>query len=444
MESLGELNMSLKIKPSKKINIDVDENDSSLEFIDSNNIIGTSLGKPLGKPLTCKLSKYKRPNLKPQMPKMPGEGLKRGISYYADYGGCGWWRMIQPEILLNANQQAIINGVTTMILHESFYGGMSAVKLQRQATPHQLKFMTFLKNISKTFKLKLIYEIDDIIFVDDIPKFNRCRMAFENPEILNSSMQIMQLADEISVTCEYMKEYYKEKTGNKNITVIPNYPSRMWFDNYYDEKRLLDNFEKNKKRPRILYAGSGTHVDVLNKTNQHDDFTHVNKHIITSRKDFKWVFVGCYPMCMKQYIDNGEMEFIPWYPLLKLPLAYIETTPQCVFAPLLDCTFNKAKSNIKFLEASCIGVPGVFQDLVTYKDASLRFKTGDDLIDNLKTLCKDVSFYSEQSKLCRQYAETMFLDDHIDEHYELFFTNYGDERKFLTKFNPEQVMSKKV
>ena len=42
----------------------------------------------------------------------------------------------------------------------------------------------------------------------------------------------MGLCDEITVTCKFMKDYYTEKTGNKNITVIPNYPPKWWIGNY--------------------------------------------------------------------------------------------------------------------------------------------------------------------------------------------------------------------
>jgi glycosyltransferase involved in cell wall biosynthesis len=398
--------------------------------------VGMPLGQVLGTPTQRYGVAHNIQGSTPAMPAMPGQGLKRAINYYADYGGCGWWRMIQPEIMLNAFQKGIINGVTTMIIDPRFYLGISAVRLQRQATPQQLQFVQFLKQGSEQVGFKVIYEIDDIIFVDDIPKFNRCRMAFEDPQILQSSLQMMQMCDEISVTCQYMKEYYESKTGNKRITVIPNYPSRMWFDGHYNESVLSKNYDKNKKRPRILYAGSGTHIDVMNRTNQHDDFTHVVQQIIKTRKEFKWVFVGGFPLPCKPFIDVGEMEFIQWYPLLELPKAYTETNAQCCIAPLVDCTFNKAKSNIKFLESACCGLPGAFQDLITYKDAPHKFKTGDEMIDNIKLILKDQDFYMKQCRNARKYAETMWLDDHLDEFKELYYTKWDEERKALSRLNP--------
>ena len=67
-----------------------------------------------------------------------------------------------------------------------------------------------------------------------------------------------------------MKEYYSEKTGNKNITVIPNFIPRFWMDRYYDLNKIKDNYQKHKRKPRIVYCGSGAHFDIENKIGQKD------------------------------------------------------------------------------------------------------------------------------------------------------------------------------
>jgi len=403
----------------------------------------TQLGKPIARPIglpqapTLVMPAMQRRETPPL--EIPGSGLLRAVNYYADYAGCGWWRMIAPEMLLNINNKAVINGLTTMVLDQRFYGGIKAVRLQRQATPIQLEFVKFLKAQGTQHGFKTIYEIDDIIFKDDIPDFNRCKVAFEDESILRSCIEMMQLCDEVSVTCQFMKDYYIEKTGNKNITVIPNYPAKMWMDRYYNPDQIEKNYDKFKKQPRIAYIGSGTHIDIMNKTNQKDDFHHIVDTIIRTRKDYKWVFVGSFPLPVKPFIDRGEMEFIQWFPLLNLADAYTKTNVNAVYAPLIDCAFNRAKSNIKYLEAATCGIPGVFQDMVTYKDAPLRFTTGQDLIDQLDFLLKDKATYMKYSAKARAYADTMWLDDHLDEFQELYFTKIGlPERRALLRLNPEQ------
>ena len=399
--------------------------------------IGSVMGKPMGLPGPIYGAMPVVAQREPPPLEMPGQGLDRAVNYYADYAGCGWWRMIAPEILLNINNKAIITGLTTMVLDPRFYAGIKAVRLQRQATPVQLQFLKFLKQGSDQHKFKIIYEIDDIIVKDDIPDYNRCKVAFDNDEIMNSCLEMMRMSDEISVTCQYMKDYYIHKTGNKNITVIPNYPAKMWMDGHYDQKKIQKDFQSSKKKPRIAYIGSGTHIDVMNKTNQKDDFAHVVDDIISSRKDIQWVFIGCFPLACKPFIDRGEMEFVQWFPLLELWKAYTTTNINAVVAPLQNNVFNNAKSNIKYLEAACCGIPGIFQDMVTYKDAPMRFTKGHELIDQIKALTKDEATYMKYSKKARAYADTMWLDDHLDEFAELYYTRIGDaKRTKLLKLNP--------
>lgn len=369
--------------------------------------------------------------------------VPRAINYYADQGGCGYWRMGWSEYLLNIKQKASIAGLTAMVLSEAFYHNIKAVRLQRQATPHQKAFVTALKELSSKYKFKVLYEVDDIVFKDDIPDFNRCKDAFNNPEVVKTILEIMNIVDEFTVTCQYMKDYYIEKTGKTKINVLPNYAPRFWIDRFYNPKRLEQNFDKNKKRPRILYAGSGVHADVVNKTNQKDDFEHIVQQIIKARKDFKFVWKGCFPLSCKPFVDNGEMEFLPWNDLQDYPQGLYDAAGNVTFASLQDNIFNRSKSNIKMIEAGALGMPGIFQDMCTYAEADLKFKNGNDLIDQLKFVTKDIDTYMEYSAKGRKYADTMWLEDHLDEVMAVYFTEWGSKERNimspqLIKNNPEQ------
>jgi len=248
--------------------------------------------------------------------------------------------MIWPEFLLNGYQKACISGLTCMVLDPRFYRDIKAIRVQRQATPAQRDFIKELRKLSHELKFRMIYEVDDIVFKDDIPDYNRCKEPFCDKAITESIVDIMKNMDEITVTCNFMKEYYKDKIGTDRVTVIPNYAPKFWLDRFYDIDKIKNNFEKNKKRPRILYAGSGTHIDVMNKTNGKDDFGHVLESIIKARKKFKFVFKGCYPIALKPFIDSGEMEFIQWSQLFDLPRGLYEANCNAVYAPLADNTFN--------------------------------------------------------------------------------------------------------
>jgi hypothetical protein len=360
---------------------------------------------------------------------MPEANLPRALNYYADYGGCGFWRMIWPEYNLNIHQKAIISGLTCMVLDLRFYQGLKAIRMQRQATPVQNAFVKELIKAKSQMGYRLLYEIDDIVFKDDIPDYNRCKDAFTDKEIVASILDIMSSMDEITVTCQYMKDYYINKTNNKKTTVIPNYPPKFWLDGFYNKDRIIKLYEQHKKRPRILYAGSGTHVDVLNRTNSNDDFAHIIEAIIKARKKFKFVWKGCFPLALKPFVDNGDMEYIDWSPLPQYPKGLYDTGCNVTFASLQNNIFNKSKSNIKMLEAGALGLPGAFQDLCTYEGADVKFKSGSDLIDQLEYITSDFDRYMRLSDKGRKYVETMWMEDHLDEYEALYFTEWGSKER---------------
>ena len=393
---------------------------------------GAPLGIPFGAPTQTYLHKSEPANS--PAPEVPGAGLKRAMNYLADYGGCGYYRCMAPNLLLNLYQKSVIMESTCMVLDPRFYQSVETVKLQRQATPQQLQFVKVLKQISQQKPLKLMYEVDDVVFAEDIPMYNRNRDAFTSPEIQNSIKEILSMMDEITVTCDYFKDLIIEKSGNKNVSVVPNYLMKWWFDRYYNLADLVKKYDKNKKKPVVAIFASGTHVDVANRVNQQDDFASVVQHIIKTRTDFQWNFYGSYPLALKPFIDKGDIKFFPWVQLPDFAETMANSGAQITFAALQDNNFNRCKSNIKLIEAGAIGLPCVCPDMVTYKDAFLKYKTGDEFIDCLKSALKNQTTYAEQCKKARVYAEKFWLDDekNLMKHHEAYFTPFGSkDRKFL-------------
>ena len=376
---------------------------------------------------------------KPPPPPQPKElNLPRFLNYYADYSGCGHWRMIWPEQVLNAHTKAVVHGTTVMNLDPRYYVMAKSVRIQRQATKQQLEFVKHLKEISKQNGMRLIYEIDDICFKEDIPDYNKYKPAFENPEIRESSQAIMSLCDEITVTCKFMKDYYTEKTGNKNITVIPNFMPKFWMGNYFDLKKNMDNLDKYKKKPRILYAGSGAHFDVDNRVKQKDDFHHVVEIIRKTVNKYQWVFLGAFPLPLMDLIKGGKIEFHHWKRLYDYPESISNLNVNMMVAPLQDNVFNKSKSDLKYIEACAYGLPIACQDIVTYENAPIKFKTGEEMIDQIDLTLGDANKYKSICKKGRQYADTRWLesDNNIDCYLEMYGTPFGDpSRKNLSRYN---------
>lgn len=361
----------------------------------------------------------------------PEANLSRAIQYYADYSGCGFWRMIWPEHLLNAYNHMTVHGSTVMCLDPRYYVHAKVVRIQRQATPHQLEFVKFLNEVKKQVGFRLIYEIDDIVFSEDIPEYNKFKPAFTDPSIRKNIIDIMNLCDEITVTCQFMKEYYESKTGHKCVTVVPNYPPKFWIGNHYDSKMISDNFDQYQKKPRVLYAGSGAHFDVENRVGQNDDFAHVIKSIADTVDKFQWVFLGAFPLPLRSLVESGKIEFHPWANLYNYGEKIKNMRVNMMVAPLQDSNFNKSKSDLKLIEANAFGIPIACQNLCTYEDAPFKFNTGEEMIEVIKDVLSKKGRYMNLSAKARAAANTRWLEnpENLQCYTELFMNPHGDKNR---------------
>lgn len=365
--------------------------------------------------------------------------LPRIVQFGADLSGCGLYRLGWVSHLLNYQGKAMVTDTNVMVLDPRWYVNCKAVRLQRQATTPQKEFIKFLKEVQKQFNFKIIYEVDDVVFREDIPDYNKFKTAFTSDEIRNNVVEIINMCDEVSVTCDFMKELYQSRTGKKEITVIPNFPAKFWIGNYFNPDRINQLYDKNKKKPRVLYAGSGAHFDVENRVGQKDDFEHVVKAIIDSRHKFQWVFIGAFPPPLRPYIERGEIEFHPWQRLYDYPQKIHDLGVQMMVAPLQDNAFNKSKSDLKYIEACAFGLPVACQDLCTYKDAEIKFKTGEEMIHCLDEELRRAGHYKNSSHKRRKVAENRFLEHeyNLNCYTELFFMPYGDPKRVnLKRYNP--------
>lgn len=373
-------------------------------------------------------------------PTPPEIGLPRYVNYLADYSGCGHWRILWPEQVINAEGYGCSQSLTAMIFDPRWYQDVRAVKVQRQASSAQKQFIQFLKEIQKESRFKLIYEVDDVVFKEEIPNYNKFKFAFDNDEIRTNCVDIINMCDEVVVTCDYMRKLYQEKTGKKEITVIPNFISYSWMGHFYNKDKIRANYEKNKKRPRVLYTGSGAHYDVDFKNNGVDDFSHVLQTVVKTIKKYQWVFVGSYPPQLHRFVVSGDIEFYPWQTLAKYPEFISNLNVQVTIAPLQDNNFNRSKSDIKYIESCVLGLPCIVQDLVTYENALdyLKFKTGEELEDRIEQILKNRVKYCNNVPVYREIGAQRFLErpENIGCHLELLNTPYNSpDRKYLKKYN---------
>jgi hypothetical protein len=377
---------------------------------------------------------FKQPEQKQPRPQDQAK-MPRFLNYVADYGGCGFWRCIWPEYLLNVDGRCMVHTSTVMYQDPNYYRGVSAVKFQRQAAPHQKKFIEFIKKLSQEFGFRIIYEIDDIPFREDIPDYNKHKHAFTSDEIRENIQSIMETCGNMSVTCDFMRDYFASKLDPAvKIDVIPNFIPKFWIGNYYNRAKIEEDYDRQKNRPRICWAGSGAHIDVDNRVKGKDDFYHINDVVRKTVNDFKWVFFGGISKELSDLARSGKVEFIPWASLYNYPERLYTANINMFIAPLTDNNFNKSKSDLKYLEASALGLPIACQDLCTYKDAPIKFKTGDEMIDRIKETLSSERNFIKASVNGRNVAEKRFLETETNlyQYYDNYMYDQGDpKRKYL-------------
>lgn len=380
--------------------------------------------------------------VQPVVNQQPKElSLPRYVNYLADYSGCGFWRILWPELLINSEGYGCSQSQTAMIFDPRWYRGVKCVKVQRQASNDQKEFVKFLKSIQKDCGFKLVYEVDDVVFREDIPDYNKFKFAFDNEEIRNNCIEIINMCDEVTVTCDYMRKLYQTRTGKKEITVVPNFVPYHWMGHQYNRQQIWNNYDKNRRKPRVLYTGSGAHYDVDNKNGGVDDFSHVIDVVRRTIDKYQWVFVGSFPPPLLPLVQSGKIEFHQWQSLNKYAEFIAKLGAQIMIAPLQDNSFNNAKSDIKFIEACVLGLPCLVQNMETYKEAptELKFKTGEELEQKLELILKNKAAYYRNTEIFRQFGEKRFLehDENIGCHLEVLNTPYGSpDRKYLKRYNP--------
>lgn len=368
---------------------------------------------------------------------------KRYINFNAGSGdGCMLYRRGFMSNHIRYSGLGDVADLTKMIFEKGFYDNIVSISLQRQAAPHQKQFMEFLKSIQPEFGFKLIYESDDVVFREEIPDYNASKYGFDTEEVRQNCIDMIRMVDEVTVTNKFLRDMYREKTGQAKITVVPNFMPYWWSGHQYNYQKIVREFDNNKKKPRIVYAGSGAHFDVKNATGQQDDFTHVIKFIIDNRHKYQFVFIGAYPPPLRPFVEAKEIEVHPWKTLIEYPNFLASIQAQLFIAPLQENNFNRAKSDIKFMEAAQLGIPCLCQDLVTYESCpeSLRFKTADELADKVERMLnwKNRSKYYEILPELRKIGETRFLEhpQNFGCFLEAFNTEYGSkERIFLKRWN---------
>ena len=316
------------------------------------------------------------------------------IGYIADNQGCGTIRVMYPFLLLPHESNKDVKFSTQFqsqyVSNPEYYKGYTFAQFQRSATSEHLNLFIHFKNeVQKKYKIPLIYEIDDMLI--NIPDFNYASLYYnQNEEYVK---RMIGMSNGVVVSTEKLKEVYSEY--NKKIEVIPNHlPKFVWGDTF-----PVHDYKDEKEKIKILWAGSMNHFPLpvmKEKGVAGGDFGDKLMEFIKKTTDkYEWIFVGANPPELNSQIKSGKIKFIKWANIFQYPYTIKEIQPDICIAPLFKDEFNECKSNIKCLEYSALGAPGVYTNIRPYEGMTLISDIDEEMISHIEKLAGDINFRAE-------------------------------------------------
>lgn len=255
---------------------------------------------------------------------------------------------------------------------------------------------------------KLLYEIDD-----NLLDLNEVRTGpGANPVPIEALMTVRFLAresDGILVSTQALKA--RMAGLNSNIVVVPN---------ALDERLFPDpglpppaRSRRRRRRTVIGYMGTLTHdADVMMVLQA------LRRVLRAHRGQVEMQFIGA-------VADRGTAQLFAGLPVRFLEVGANDDYPDFVrwmreharwdlaIAPLEDSAFARCKSDIKFLDYSALGIPGVYSRVPSYASSVQDGQTGllvnnnvDEWTDALRSLIADESLRRHLAERARQYVFT--------------------------------------
>lgn len=360
-----------------------------------------------------------------QIKPVKGKRIRIGVlAYIADLAGCGTIRVILPSILMNQFntphyqfQQFFLNHFVKDLV---IYNGCSHVIFQRSATDKHVELIKLFKTkIKPLTRASAIYEVDDLLL--DIPKWNYAADFYANK--IQHITECMKQCDGMIVSSDKLRQVYLRY--NPNINIVPNHLCKFYWAPAGDPPSIKIH---DRKKPRIIYPGSSNHFAQKNSKVPGGDFgTELINFVRKTTDIYDWHFIGGWPGEITDLKDSGAITHHGWQVLYNYPGFLKSLEADLAIAPLMKCLFNECKSNIKVLEYSAIGVPGVYTNIHPYYKCHQRADTDEEMISKIEQMVKTPDLRVETWK--RDYAsvkDQLFWEDngnlldYFNQHMRLF------------------------
>src|SRR6185295_502627 len=221
--------------------------------------------------------------------------------------------------------------------------------MNRVFNEDHLKVCQLVKRLNKPLWL----DYDDFLF--DVPKDNPNYHTYMNEKAHTCLIGILSLADTVSVSTRTLKALYEKEIDVGNGQTITLAKNVICIPNAYDPKFHGAQVSSNGNK-LITWRGSKTHERDLM------EFADPIIQFMKENKDWKIEFLGYNPWQITEQIDHSQVS----HSKSREPFEYMDylkhLNPSIHIVPLHDSLFNRSKSNIAWIEATCAGAMVIAPD----------------------------------------------------------------------------------
>lgn len=207
---------------------------------------------------------------------------------------------------------------------------------------------------------KVVYDIDDLIW--EIQEDNAAYSVYAPGSEGRATITdiVARGCDYVTCTNQFLKNGIAEFTGKEHnkIKVLPNFIDLSLYK--WHKKPFDGHYIK------IGYFGSSSHFnDLVNP-----GFVGGMDRLMSDYPNVSFFTVGAFIQQLKKkygarYLTGfGDHDIYKWVEMMPDIMGDIDI----VVAPLIDVTYCRAKSSIKFLEYSSMKIPGVYQKIRQYSE----------------------------------------------------------------------------
>lgn len=268
------------------------------------------------------------------------------------------------------------------------------------------------KKYQERYQYKLIAELDDYVF--EYPEWHPLSGTFTIDNAINL-LDNLSKVDEVVVSTENLKNLLISLGVQTPITVFQNLLPKSYYGTDISRRYRLKNIDK----PTILYNGSNYHYGKSN-----GDFEgEIKTFILNNLDNYNFIFMGVgrrgdgslsLPDYLQTPAKEGRIKIMPHYSATEYPYALRQLRPDYVIAPLRNCRFNAAKSDLRYLEAAAVGAVFIGQ---SFEDGSSpyqfnrnTFSSAKDISSIIESL-KDKDAFNTELKIQYDQLNTRWLDD---------------------------------